>query len=84
MECLVGAARLFGERWQTDFHVVPQISVDSIGLNYLPPELQPSLFSGPKKVSLREMSANEHTQFERVMQTGTKIDLPTTAAVYFL
>ena len=54
------------------FHVVTQIALDIKGLNYLSNELKPSLFKGPTKVAQREMSAQEHTQFDPILQSGSK------------
>lgn len=54
------------------FYVVTQISLDNNGLSYLPTALKPSLFSGPRKVCLREMTKDEHTQFDPILNSGSK------------
>lgn len=52
------------------FHVVSRISLDSKYLNSLEPTLQPNFFSGPLKVSMREVAFFEQSTVDALTQAG--------------
>jgi hypothetical protein len=52
------------------FHVVSRISLDSKYINSLEPALQPKFFSGPMKVSMREVAFFEQSTVDALTQAG--------------
>ncbi|MBP6156928.1 MAG: pilus assembly protein [Polaromonas sp.] len=52
------------------FHVVSRISLDSKYLSNLEPALQPKFFSGPMKVSMREVAFFEQSSVDALTQVG--------------
>jgi hypothetical protein len=59
------------------FHVVSRVGIDVASLKALAPELQPQLFRGPLKVTLRDIAENEQDKMNALIQTGKdKAQLP--------
>jgi hypothetical protein len=59
------------------FHVVSRVGVDAKSIDALAPELKPQLFSGPLKVRMRGIAANEQDKINALIQAGKdKSQLP--------
>jgi hypothetical protein len=52
------------------FHVVSRVSLDAPSIDSLAPALQPQLFSGPQKVTMRDTSFTEQMNMDALLKTG--------------
>ncbi|HMS27999.1 MAG TPA: pilus assembly protein [Burkholderiaceae bacterium] len=61
------------------FHVVSRVGIDTDGLQKLPAEMQPRLFSGPLKVTMRDVLPQEQASIDMTLKLGNhtgKAQLP--------